>query len=267
MGWIEEAWTWLLRGEPDGLESGPEWFALPAISRITVSSPHLLKPFRGYNEGRSYADQVSPFNFLLIAHVAKQGHPEGVDENKFHLVSPYRTKACDWLNGPWMDSHTGKRHRVRTGRQMNPFVAQLKTIGDVLRDYRTHPEPKSLGPDGEICNRQTVGLLRRHCLWVVDEDWIGKESNSLEDVQSGLVHDWDEVVEVFGVGRPSRWETVILPMLKRIPVRLLAKETRRTVDYLKRIRNGRQRPAPSLRRKLTLAAFRLMGKDKRSLPR
>lgn len=259
MRWIEEAWRWLLRRESDGEAQDPEWFSLPAISRLSVSSPHLLKPFRGYNDGKDFGGQVKPFNFLLSAQVAKNGHPADTDPKKFHLVSPYRSQSAEWLKGPWIDSYTGVRYRVGTGLQMNPRVARPKTFGDVLQEYRTHPEPKSLGPDGEVCGKRTVGLLQRHHLRVVDEEWIGKESNRMEDVQNGLVHDWDEVVGVHGFGEPSRWETVILPMLKEVSARLLAKETGRSIRQIKRIRNGRQTPLAALRRKLTLAVYRLRG--------
>src|ERR1039457_5490040 len=52
-------------------------------TQITISSPERLRPML-------QTKQAQPFNFLLSAQVASLlGHPEGVDQNKFHLVAPY----------------------------------------------------------------------------------------------------------------------------------------------------------------------------------
>lgn len=53
----------------------------------------------------------------------------------------------------------------------------VKTYRDVLGEYRTHPESKSLGPDGQPCNRATAGLLRRRPVKAAAIHHIGKESN------------------------------------------------------------------------------------------
>ncbi len=75
-------------------------------------------------------------------------------------------------------------------------MARVKTVADVLADYRVHPEPKRLGPDGQPCDRATVGLLRRRPVTGITIDYVGKESNRLEDVQAGVVHDPKDVLTV-----------------------------------------------------------------------
>ena len=69
----------------------------------------------------------------------------------------------------------------------------MQTYRDVLDEYRMHPEAKSAGPDGEACGPGTVGDLQRRAVHVGRIRYIGKESNQLEDVETGLVHDPDEV--------------------------------------------------------------------------
>jgi hypothetical protein len=56
---------------------------------------------------------------------------------------------------------------------------QVKSIRDVILEYRVHPEPKSLGPDGRPCGRATIGLLQRRPVRVGAIVYIGKESNAL----------------------------------------------------------------------------------------
>jgi hypothetical protein len=55
-----------------------------------LSSPFLMKSFETLNAGKPYAKQIKPFNFLLTAHVIPFGHPEGVNPEKFHLITPFR---------------------------------------------------------------------------------------------------------------------------------------------------------------------------------
>jgi hypothetical protein len=59
----------------------PTWLDRPALSRLTVSSPELLKPFASLNAGKPYPDQVKPFSFLLVGHVRPFEHPGGPGVN------------------------------------------------------------------------------------------------------------------------------------------------------------------------------------------
>ena len=64
----------------------------------------------------------------------------------------------------------------------------MKTYGDVVTEYEFHPEAKCADASGDACQRQTVGLLQRRHVKIDQIKCIGKESNSLEDVDAGLVH-------------------------------------------------------------------------------
>jgi hypothetical protein len=131
---------------------------LPAIGRITVSSPALMKCLKALNAGKPYPDQIKPYNFLQTCHIAPLGHPHGVDEEKFHLVTPYEPDPRKWLKKDWVDQYTGKQFRITTagscgGRQ----IARVKTYGDILAEYKFHPEAKCANSFGRPCERQPLG--------------------------------------------------------------------------------------------------------------
>lgn len=111
--------------------------------------------------------------------------------------------------------------------------------------------------DGESCRRETVGLLRRRSLQVVAVELIGKESIQMEDVQNGLAHDWDEVVESHGLMTESWWDRESLPKRQLLKAATLARETAVSIRHIKAIRNGNSPGFPSLRRALALAVSRL----------
>jgi hypothetical protein len=85
--WIAQVWLNIVRRSL-GLETKPLAFQnRPAIGRISVSSPMMMKPFESLNRKREYADQIKPFNFLISCHIKPFGHPLRVNPEKFHLIS------------------------------------------------------------------------------------------------------------------------------------------------------------------------------------
>jgi hypothetical protein len=175
----------------------PAWVDCPAMSRITASSPHVLRAL-SKNQTRSYEEDSKPFNFLISPHVAPLGHPPGVDAQHFHLIAPYTKDARQWTKLRWTDVYSGEAYGITTRCGVaGDGIARVQSNDDVVARYRTHPEAKSLGPDGMPCQRRTVGLLQRSPVLLGDLVHIGKETNRLEDVEQGMVHDWDEVQLVF----------------------------------------------------------------------
>ena len=112
--WTAAVWDLIVRRSL-GLKARSLNFAhLPAIGRTTVSTPALMKCLESLNAGKPYSDQIKPFNFLQTCHVNPFGHPDGVNPEKFHLVSPYDPDPRKWLEKEWIDQHTGKRFRITT---------------------------------------------------------------------------------------------------------------------------------------------------------
>jgi hypothetical protein len=93
---------------------------LPAVGRVTVSSPAIMRALVGLNHGKPYADQIKPFNFVLTCHVKPLGHPLGVEESRFHLIGSYESDPRKWLNAKWVDQYSGNfvsDHDQRQSRQ------------------------------------------------------------------------------------------------------------------------------------------------------
>ena len=146
--WIEETWHYLISRALDLPVREPKWIDRPAISRITISSPHIYRPFVA--KPQSYRTRVKPFNFALSAQVALFGHPEGVDPKHFHLIWPFERDARKWLRMSWTDMHSGEQYAIHTGAASSAQSVRVKSYRDVLDSYATHPEPKSAAPDGGI---------------------------------------------------------------------------------------------------------------------
>src|SRR6266545_4957348 len=119
----------------------------------------MLHPFAPYNDRKSYVDQIKPFNFLLSAHVAPFGHPDGADPTRFHLVAPFNKEPRQWLKMKWTDLYSGARYHISTSSDSGgPGLARVKTYRDVLGEYRTHPEAKYTWPEWPCVHSADPGI-------------------------------------------------------------------------------------------------------------
>ncbi len=222
-----------------------------AVTRTTVSSLAVMKPLAAFNNGKPYAKKIKPFNFILGCHVRKLGHPIGADPERFHLIAPYETDARKWETSLWIDQYSGKRYRVTaSGPHGSRHMARVKSYGDVLREYEYHPEAKCADADGKPCGKQTVGLLGRRHIAIDGSDYIGKESNKLEEVEESCVPPESDVYTVFQDPRRDDWETSVLPQLRQLLLCQLQERSGLDRRTLQRIRAG-QRPHPKNRALLT----------------
>ena len=76
----------------------------------------MMRCLQALNAGKPYAEQIKPFNFLQTCHVSPLGHPDGVDPERFHLVTPYNANPRSWLEAEWIDQYTGKHFRIASPR-------------------------------------------------------------------------------------------------------------------------------------------------------
>jgi hypothetical protein len=256
--WIAQAWLSIirralgLRTTALGIESSP------AVGQVTVSSPAVMKPLKKLNEGKRYPDQIKPFNFLLTCHVRPLGHPPGVDPARFHLISPYEKDPRQWLKKSWIDQYSGKPYRITTtGHHGDRQTARVKTYGDVLLEYEYHPESKCADARGNTCSKQTIGLLQRRHVRIEQIKYIGKESNSLEEVDAGLIHSEQSVYTEYPDLRRDEWQTKILPALREVPLARLVKVSGLSRSTLIEIRAGRSRPHRKNREMLTVILRKL----------
>jgi hypothetical protein len=243
--WTGAAWERIVRRAMRLPVKQVEFACLPAIGRITVSSPALMKCLESLNAGKPYSEQIKPFNFLQTCHVSPFGHPDGVDPEKYHLVSPYDPDPRKWLEKEWIDQYTGKRFCITTrGHCGSRDIARVKTYGDVVTEYEFHPESKCADAFGRPCDRQTIGLLERRHVKIDQIKCIGKESNSLEDVDAGLIHSEKNTYTEYVDPNRDEWTTKIQPALKRASLSVLVKECGKSLSRreLIELRAGRSRP-------------------------
>ncbi len=263
--WVDDAWRWILTAHQDPHTPLPGWADRPALSRVTVSSTPLWAPFRKWNQGRPWTEQIKPFNFLLVATVDPFGYPPGADPARFRLVAPYTDNPDEWPTLPWRNLYDpdGPTYRITThrGAPAEPDLVVVKSYADVLREYRLHPEHKFHGPDGTPCGRLTRGVLHRRPVHLAGPlRHIGKEANRLDDVQAGLVGDLGDVLTEYHDPYAGWFHQLVLPVLERYSGRQLAdllRTDRRTID---RIRAG-QHPRPDLAQPLVELAASVAQRD------
>ncbi|WP_159012841.1 DNA polymerase domain-containing protein [Acidisoma sp. S159] len=186
-----------LKGEPDqvSLNYHPTLQG-PAISRYSASSPDLLSWFKSYNAGRSYRDQVKPFNFLLTMSAARIFERDG----KLVEVRRGRRKRITAIKpvAPFDSDHNRALLHVfdrETGALL--LVSALRSYADALAQYHISPETKFL--NGDYLDR---GITSRRHIQVDSVRHIGKESNDWER-QAILGFDKDAIVD-YNIN-PEEW--------------------------------------------------------------
>jgi hypothetical protein len=227
--WIGKAWTYLEQKARGLSPAEPEWFRLPAMSRITLSTPDLRRPFVGLNTGKPYGEQVKPFNFLMRPRVDQRYLPAGHEVPS--LIAPYNENPDTWLTASYLNLGTeqsGVWH-ITTGRPdpVEPHTVTVKTYGEVIADYWRHPEPKSLGPDGKPCRADTVGLLHRRRVRIVQLQHLGKEGNKLEQREQGLVSGLADYENRYDDPACDTWSLYVAKALPAFTTTQIAEATRR----------------------------------------
>ncbi len=242
--WILESWQWVAAAMRNPDTPLPAWAGLPAVSRISVSSTALWAPFRSWNEGRTWAEQIKPFNFLLTVDIDPFGYPPGVNPQRFRLIAAYSDQPEQWDQLEWRNLYNpdGPTYRITTNRTAPAEAGTVivKSYGQVLREYRLHPEHKFQDVDGRPGAPLTRGVIRRRPVHVRDTRYIGKEANNLDNVQAGLVGRLGDVLNEYDDPGTDRFHRLVLPVLARYTGRELATLVgvdHRTID---RIRDGSQ---------------------------
>jgi len=180
--WITESRQTILNAIHGKPGRRPRWVNRPAVSQLTASSPGVLHPFRDYNAGLDYHDQIKPFNFLIECQGAPLGHPVGYPPQRFQLIAPYTHDPNEWTRMPWTDRYSRDSCPIDTSGDLSkPDVVPVHTYRTVLSRYTRHPEPKCLDPSGHVCDGSSIGLLQRRPISAALPSYIGKESNLLEE--------------------------------------------------------------------------------------
>jgi hypothetical protein len=249
--WVRQlVWLPLIR-EALGLPTAlPDAVDLPAVTRLGVTRSAFLDTFGALNHGKPYPEQIKPTNFALSTHVAPFGHPPGVDPHRFHLFAPFERDPLKWQTQPWYDLHSQQPYVIGVGPGLDPDVVRVQSYRDIIEAYATHPEAKSIGPDGQTCHRRTVGVLRRQSVDIAEVTYVGKESNQLEETRDGVIHEVTDVLTPHQPFRATRWWRLLVPALRETSMDRLVKVSGCTPRYVRMLLAGTRRPSTQVGHKL-----------------
>lgn len=215
--WIDELWIVVLARHAGLPVPWPDWIDRPALSRYTVTSPHLWEPFRTWNQDKPWAEQVKSFNFMLVAHVARGDRPIDAGED-FQLIAPYTNQPDQWTHLDWIDraDPTGAPWRISTedATDEGSRIVVVQTYADVLVSFRNHPEAKYNDSAGQPCSAATVGALHRRHVQPRTVAYIGKEADKIDEVQAGLVTSMDDVTTTYD--RVDTFHGQVLPAIAHL---------------------------------------------------
>lgn len=261
-GWEKELWQKIIWPQTTELEFETE----PALSQWSVTTPSLYYTMRVWNEGKEYADRIKPFNFVLAVYVRREHRPPG--RKQFQLVHPYTKDIKTLLSEEWTNKYEpGSRYPISNEFTLMDMAIPVVTYRDVLAEYAIHAEPKSVDIDGIRAGTHTIGRLYRSHVVLAGLDYIGKESNKVEEAVQGEIPLADLQLRI--TPRDVQWDqmrTKIFNVLARYTdtenARLAGLSTR---EY-RRVKNGETRPFNIARDKLISMAVIIACEDLRRSP-
>jgi len=168
--WVIETWNFLLRKEFKLRPEEPPWLDLPAMMRMVVTTPNVLKQQR--------PEWLGPFNFFLFPLLSELGgYPSGFSKSNFLFITPYESDRGKWKSLEGINLFDGQGYQIA----QRQTIRQNKVVPDsfriVLNQYLKKPEVKSLSPDGSPCTGATQGLLRRAKIVAGNLIPVGKETD------------------------------------------------------------------------------------------
>jgi hypothetical protein len=168
--WVIEAWKWLVDRELGWGGRGPTWLSLPAMMRMTMTSPNVMRHNR--------PDWLAPFNFFLFPLISELGgYPPGLDRTTFNFIVPFESDRRKWKTLEGINLWDEEIYRIAMSPDGRRHTVVPESLRIILGQYLRHPEVKSLAPDGTRCVGSTQGLLGR--TWITAREIIpvGKETD------------------------------------------------------------------------------------------
>jgi hypothetical protein len=170
--WIFEAWDWIMRGVLGLKRRRPNWFDVPVMMKLTLSTPHHAL------QNLAKGPLTRPHNFMMLPQISRFGCPPNVDREKFTLITSFSSERDQWMRSKCINIHDPQSPIYELTDEYDGRRAVPKNFFMLLDSYQKHPEAKSLGPDGKPCEFDTRGLLGRvHIVASWPPIYIGKESD------------------------------------------------------------------------------------------
>jgi len=220
--WIKEGWQWILNRALGVSSQEPDWFSLPVMRRIAISTPNVMAALRRLNR-----DQARPYNFALSPVLVN------LTNVPITLLGPFEKDSECWREMPYINIHDGTVHKLHP----LTLLAVVQDFEMVFSQHHRHPEYKSLAPDGSPCRAESHGLLKRYPVTASAFHLIGKETErgweQAEDV-STLLPSLVRYQENNGVPTDQLTER-----LRQIPLVFLEHETGLSRHTILRARQGK----------------------------
>ena len=86
----------------------------------------------------------------------------------------------------------------------------------IVNRYLNHPEAKYADADGQACNKNTVGMLQRRHVNLCAVEYIGKESDRLENRAGGVADDAEPHFIVQYGTETDVFVELVLPVLEKL---------------------------------------------------
>jgi hypothetical protein len=168
--WVVEAWDWLLRKELGFKPKEPDWLDLPAMMRMVMTSPNVMRTNR--------PEWLAPFNFFLFPLLSDLGgYPAGFDRSNFRFITPPESDRQNWKTLKGINLLNGRSYQISMMPDMKQRYVVPESMRIILRQYLRHPEAKSLAPGGTACVGDTQGVLQRASILVREIVPVGKETD------------------------------------------------------------------------------------------
>ncbi len=241
LDWTVEAWDWLLRKELGLPTKEPSWLDLPAMMRMTLNSPRVMRNRR--------PDWLSPFGFFLLPLISELGgYPGGYNRSNFKYVVPYASDRATWKTLSGINLCDGLQHQMAMTPNEKQDAVVPESFRTILRLYCSHPESKSLAPDGSPCAADTRGLLKRASIEAsrivpvgkeTDRRWEAGDDMSMLDFQ---VLDYEQPV-----GRMAIADQQLLDEIAKRGMRETMRRTGLSQHTIESIRNGKRARCSTLK--------------------
>jgi hypothetical protein len=242
--WITETWEWLLRKDLGLPCEEPTWLDLPAMMRMTLTSPNVMRTNR--------PEWLSPFNFFLFPILSTLGgYPAGCDCSNFRFITRFESDRGKWTKLEGINLLDGQHYLMESfpnGKQ-NKVVPETFRI--ILRLYLRRPESKSLAPDGNPCTADTHGLLKRASVVAGEIVPIGKEMDRRWEQGEDIDLLDSQVLEYRAEGKLVSADDLFREKMLKFGVRQLMREaglSQKTIYAVLRGQPVRQRTLATLKR-------------------
>jgi hypothetical protein len=118
---------------------------------------------------------------MMMPKITPFGYPAGVNPTtpNFTLITQLASERTDWINSKCINIHDrdSPTYRLKFDYTDDGLSVSPVNFYQLVESYQSHPEAKSLGPDGKPCEFDTTGLLQRAHIVAGEHVPIGKESD------------------------------------------------------------------------------------------